>query len=718
MAGFWLAVAVAGQLASLLLIEAGPGVRYQHYAFGTDLLNGYRPFLAALLGLQACLVIVFGRRAWPAIRVWLAEHRKPWAWLALGIVFLATSSAPSRSPLQYGAEIVLAGAIQLLGLATVLLYAASLEGPTRRRIDETVDRLLAFGRLPRAERTQDPEPGGRVTRSAADQRQRIDALTLVGAAWIAVLGLVLGYFSYQWHPHIPDEVAYLLQSRYMASGLLSVATFPVPEAFTPEMLLVAGDRSFSIFPPGWPALLALGQFVGAPWLINPLLAAACVLLTRLLVGETHGAPTARLCVLLLCVSPWLAFMAMSFMAHLASLAFCLLGAWATARARRGAPAWAVLAGAAVGGVSLVRPLEGVIAGLALGLWIVWPVARRIPLGRAALFGLSTVAVGATQLAYNVHLTGDPLLFPVMAWSTELFGPGTNSLGFGPDRGFGWEGLDPLPGHGPVDVLINADLNASAINVELFGWVSGSLFVLAMFILLGPPSRRDMGYVAAALWVIAVQSLYWFSGGPDFGARYWYFVLIPGVLLTARGSLWLRERVARPGLVPAALCALVLASLTTFFPWRAIDKYRGYRQMRPGLERLAREAGFGRDLILIRGPMHPDFHAAVILNPLRADAPGPLYAWDSGDDMRARLRAAFPDRGIWVLEGPSLTGGGYRIIEQPSTRSDRDTRRPSPPRARAVEWSQPLATGPLTGRPGGRDRGAGRLLHSCNTCPPR
>ena len=39
--------------------------------------------------------------------------------------------------------------------------------------------------------------------------------------------------------------------------------------------------------------------------------------------------------------------------------------------------------------------------------------------------------------------------------------GTNDLGFGANRGLGWSGLDPFPGHGVLDVIVNAALNAAA-----------------------------------------------------------------------------------------------------------------------------------------------------------------------------------------------------------------------------------------------------------------
>ena len=351
----WLIIAVLGQAAALLLVQAGPVVTYQHYSFDLDLWNGYSPLFFGVILLQAGLVVILGRHQIGRLVAWARSRLQPWRWVIISLVLLATSAAPSRSPLVYAWESVFSFAVQMLCLATILLWAASSTGTTRRRAIDAFTWILG------AERSKD---------------SGVDGLTVVGAIWVTVLAAFLGHASYEWHPHLADEVAYMLQSRYMALGWLSAPILPVQDAFTPEMVLVDADRWFSIFPPGWPGLLALGQRLGSPWLVNPLLAGFSVILVRLLVGETHGRGTARLVVVLLCTSPWFIFLSMSFMAHTASLACALLGAWAVARARRGVPAWALLAGAAIGGLSLVRPLEGVVGGAVLGLWMVWPAAKR------------------------------------------------------------------------------------------------------------------------------------------------------------------------------------------------------------------------------------------------------------------------------------------------------------------------------------------------------
>src|SRR4029079_18322167 len=98
--------------------------------------------------------------------------------------------------------------------------------------------------------------------------------------------------------------------------------------------------------------------------------------------------------------------------------------------------------------------------------------------------------------------------------------------------------------------------------------------------------------------------FWGNGGGDFGARYWYLVLVPCVALTARGVEALESKLGSNGKnnvrATAAVAALCALALVNYFPWRSLDKYYHYLRMRPDVRELARSYGFGRSLVLIRG----------------------------------------------------------------------------------------------------------------------
>ncbi|MCA9722739.1 MAG: glycosyltransferase family 39 protein, partial [Gemmatimonadetes bacterium] len=395
-----------------------------------------------------------------------------------------------------------------------------------------------------------------------------------------------------------------------------------------------------------------------------------VVLTYLLLGELYPRRTARLATVLLACSPWALFLSMSLMSHVASLVAAVLAAWCVARLRR-APrvGWALLGGASIGIVGLIRPLEGVAVALLLGVWSLGARGRGVlRLWPSAALTLATIATGALTLPYNRALTGDARTFPVMEYMNATFGPGANDLGFGPNRGSGWEGLDPLPGHGPVDVLINANFNLFQTNTELLGWATGSLLPILLLLLVGRLRRPDAWMLACIAMVIGIHSLYYFSGGPDFGARYWYLILVPCLALAARGIETACERAGAEGggRVVAGVSALVLTALLVFVPWRAADKYVHYRGMRPDLRTMVTEPAFRDGLILVRGHRHPDYASAVIYGNLDPATPAPIIAWDRTPAQRAELVAAYPTRRFWVIDGPTVTGDGYRVLAGPLT----------------------------------------------------
>ena len=503
------------------------------------------------------------------------------------------------------------------------------------------------------------------------------------ALWTVAVSYLLAVLSYQRIPHIPDEVVYLLHARYFAAGMLTMPAPPVPAAFSLDLMTYDPTRWFSPVPPGWPAMLSLGVRAGAPWLVNPLLAGLNVLLASALLRALYPRRTARLTLLLLAASPWALFMAMNVLTHTFATACALGAALCVARLRAGRSlAWAVPGGALIGVISLIRPLEGLAVALLLGLWSLPARWRAIPLLPSCVLTISTVMVGLINLPYNRLLTGNPRLFPLVDYSNRTWGPGRNDLGFGPDRGVGW-GLDPFPGHGLRDVIVNNNLNLFQVNIELLGWSCGALIAVWLVLASGRLRRSDWLMIAVIVIIAGLHAFYWFSGGPDFGARYWYLVLVPVLALVARGieETDATVRAVHPESsagVYGVAAVLVILALTVFMPWRAVDKYRHFRGMRPDVRTLAREHHFGRSLVLVRGSRHPDYHGAATFNPVDLRADAPIYAWDETPGVRNQVLAAYPDRQVWILEGPSVTHAGYRIVAGPITPAEAAARPlPSP-----------------------------------------
>ncbi len=658
-AGFWFAVALFGQAVALQMIDAGPSAGYQHYRPWSRLLRDTHPLLLVYLVGQAVLVAAAMRTRWPTVKSWLGRHFALWHLIALALIFSLSSAAASQDVARYLLELLLATFVQAINLTNIVLLVWALPEDV---LASCRQRLAAFL--------------GPTTEKATAVSARGDRFAVLAAVWVVTLAALLSAFSYQRHPHVPDEVIYLYQARYFAQGSVTVPAYPAPEAFSFYMIPHESPSWYSIFPPGWAAVLAIGVLCGAPWLVNPVLGGLNMLLIYSLFLQIANRSFARTALCLICTSPWFVFMTMSFMSHTLTLTCALAGVISMARAlRTGKTLWGLLAGGAAGMVSLIRPLDGLIVAAALGLWVSGIGGRRSKVGPFLAFITGTLLVAAIVLPYNRQVTGDATTFPLTAYYEEYFGPKANAYGFGPERGFGWA-IDPFPGHGPVDALVNASLNTFAINVELFGWSTGSLVLVAFLLFSRRLQRHDYLTLGLIAGIVVVYSLYWFSGGPDFGARYWYLMIVPLLGLSVRGIRALQERLEAGGneasghatRVIIAVLALSTLSLLNFFPWRALDKYYQYRNVRPGIRHLATELGWGRSLVLIRGD-YGDYQSAWIQNPLHPDADEPVYAWDRTAEIRAEVLEAYPDRPVWVVNGPSLTDNGFEVVAGPVTGRD-------------------------------------------------
>ncbi len=645
-AAAWFALAMMGQAVALQMIDAGVRIHFQHYRpFG--FLLATQPWHLAFLTIQFALVTAGFLPACRPTWRWLRANFRPWQLIALGMAFGIASATVSENVGFYARELLFAALLQAVNLANIVLAAVSVPRDALPVIRERLGRWLGDDGV----------------------RSGWDRFPVLASLWIGTVAGLLGFFVYERHPHIPDEVVYLLHARYFAEGKLTLPAPPVQPAFDVDLMHYEATYWFCPVPPGWPALLALGVLAGVPWLVNPLLGALGLFLACYVIGKMYGRRTARIATTVLCISPWYVFMAMNFMTHMATLAFALAAAAALIRARESKPfLWALLAGLSTGAGVLVRPLEGFLVGCLLGIWSLGFGGKRLRRSAIGAFLLGGMLMGALNAWYNAALTGDPMKFPIMAYTDKYYGPNSNALGFGPERGLGWP-LDPFPGHGPIDAAINTNLNLFSLNIELLGWSTGSILFIAFFVLLTPAKHQDFKMLSVIAAVTGAHFFYYYSGGPDFGPRYWFLIVIPCVVLTVRGMEMLAARLrgtatepwARVCLGVAGLCVLALVN---YFPWRAVDKYHHYLRMRPDVRRLAAKHHFGKSLILIRGERHPDYASAAAYNPLDLRAPVPIYAWDRSPEVRAAVVSAYRDRPVWILEGPSVTKQGFRVLAGP------------------------------------------------------
>lgn len=142
------------------------------------------------------------------------------------------------------------------------------------------------------------------------------ALALV----VLVLSAIAATTIFVRRPSLIDEIAQLFQARIYAQGRLALPVGDHPEFFSTLHTVTREGKVFSQFPPGGPAMLALGVLAGAPWLVGPIAGALSVLLWAWCLRNAEPNPrVAALALALFALSPFAVFMSGTYMNHVTVL---------------------------------------------------------------------------------------------------------------------------------------------------------------------------------------------------------------------------------------------------------------------------------------------------------------------------------------------------------------------------------------------------------------
>ncbi len=394
---------------------------------------------------------------------------------------------------------------------------------------------------------------------------------------IAVLtAYVISERIFEQIPHLEDEMAYVWQAQALARGHLTVPSPPEPKSFLVPFVVDYEGRRFGKYPPGWPAVLVIGELLVLRAWINPLLSGLGIWLIyqlgKKVMGETVGLITAGLTI----TSPLFLMNSGMLLSHPLGLVltagFCL--AWLHAFCEPDHPRpWlpALISAGCLGWLAVTRPWTAVAVAFPFilhGLYLFGRGSREI---RKRLLGFILVALAISALvpAWQQAVTGDFTVNPYTLWWEY------DKVGFGP--GFGHaEG-----GHTLERAWINTRANLKAGLFDFLGW---GPFMLP-FLLAGVIAMRRNGRALLVVSVIASLVIfymaYWVSIWVT-GPRYYYEGL-PGLMLViAAGVAWLagwptrtdqpwqvysgKERL-RPLAMAAILILLVSTNLIYFTPLR-------------------------------------------------------------------------------------------------------------------------------------------------------
>ncbi|WP_435064363.1 ArnT family glycosyltransferase [Halobaculum sp. EA56] len=309
----------------------------------------------------------------------------------------------------------------------------------------------------------------------------------VGAGVLALAGalvaLVVAGEVFPFRSLNHDEGVYLQQAELLLAGRLFLRP-PVEDAFRPWFFVESPRGLYSKYAPVPAAVFALGRLLGGYTVALAGIAAGLVAGTVALGRELFDARVGLLAGVLLLATPLFVVHAGVFLPYALTTALNVAFAVSYLRGeRRGSRRDATLAGVAVGLAFFARPYTAVLFALPFVAHAVVTLAAsgawRVPLAAAGLVrspangharGLFvrravTAALGSAgvlvTLGYNAAVTGDPLVFPYLAFAPE------DGVGFGEREILGHE----------VNYTVDLGVEANRIVLDtlLTDWVvAGSL----------------------------------------------------------------------------------------------------------------------------------------------------------------------------------------------------------------------------------------------------
>ena len=430
-----------------------------------------------------------------------------------------------------------------------------------------------------------------LVRSWADSPRAPLALALIALAVYCAIALLV----FDGRPLMIDEFSQVLHAQAFTDGRLGRPNPAHPEFFSSIQFLDVGTQTISHFPPGGPAVLAVGLLLGASWLAIPLCGAGSVLAFASIVRRIeprHGVALGA--TLLFAFSPFFAFMAGTHLNHVSMLVGVLVGAAALMRVMssdRPMPLAAFASGIGFGAAATIRPADALAFAAPAAIWYLARALRdRRRWVDALVAGIGVAIPMGAMLWVNAQTTGSPFLFAYeMLWGKEV------GLGFHESAPWG-EPHTPRRGVELVNIYL------LQLGVHLFeSPVPGILPALVALAMTRRFSDGDRYLLASAALLIAMYFAYWFNG-QYLGPRFMIPVAPVAALWTARLFPLLRERFGdrlhyRSTVFAAGACAVI--ALFLMIPMRAREYAGGAPRPRWDVAGYAREANVSNALVLVR-----------------------------------------------------------------------------------------------------------------------
>jgi 4-amino-4-deoxy-L-arabinose transferase-like glycosyltransferase len=415
---------------------------------------------------------------------------------------------------------------------------------------------------------------------------------LIGAALVLVVSTQALFHETE---VTDDENVYDFQARTLLLGRVVNPPAPVPESFANAFIINTMSQRTGKYTLGHPAVIALGLALGNRYVGIIALSVLSILLLSRIAFELYGdRRLAILSAILACSSPFFYLASSSRLSHTTSAFFLALFMYLFLCSRRDRPPvsgtiLAFLAGLALGYAFNTRSLTAIGFAVPFGALIgadLWRRRKGIwPRTLALVAGFGIVLLVTLRL--NRIVTGDALLFPFLFYNPA------EQMGFGAAGHTLWGGFR------------NLSVSTVRMNVFLFGLPASLIFLVP--IVIGKKNVADRLLLGIIACFCVAYFFYYSPGVADLGPVYYYELIIPLVILSARGivaahGFIVTKGLAGDGWMPNFVVISFILALATFFPERAMHVSRLTRHIREPYESV-QAAGIHHALVMIVSPPH-------------------------------------------------------------------------------------------------------------------
>ena len=233
-------------------------------------------------------------------------------------------------------------------------------------------------------------------------------------------GLFLALFSLSLAVHFfillqmyltDDESAYRFTSQLLATGRLKAASFPMKEFFD-RIFMINDGRFYAQYYYGWPFLLAIGEFIGIPYIVNSALFALSALLLYEVIKSFTSAIWALAGTLFFAFSPLMLVGSATYLSHTATTFFFLVFLYFYGKFENNnddtTHSPLMIMALAGGAILLIRPYTAVLLCMPfVVMTVIRCIRKRIFSGCAGFFSVGLV-VCALFFFINHLVYGSPL----------------------------------------------------------------------------------------------------------------------------------------------------------------------------------------------------------------------------------------------------------------------------------------------------------------------